>query len=97
MRGYGASAKPEDVDAYNILHLVADVGAVLADAGAAPTLSATTGARRSHGPSHRWPPTRWTASQHCPSATQARSGAAWVDSTSTSSRSLGTCCSSSSL
>jgi pimeloyl-ACP methyl ester carboxylesterase len=34
MRGYGASAKPADVDAYNILHLVADVGAVLADAGA---------------------------------------------------------------
>src|ERR1700684_960083 len=34
MRGYGASAKPADVDAYNLLHLVADVGAVLADAGA---------------------------------------------------------------
>src|SRR3984957_9029682 len=36
MRGYGASAKPADVDAYNILHVVADVGAVLADAGATP-------------------------------------------------------------
>ncbi len=34
MRGYGESAKPADVDAYNILYLVADVGAVLADAGA---------------------------------------------------------------
>ncbi len=34
MRGYGRSAKPTDVDAYNILHLVADVGAVLTDAGA---------------------------------------------------------------
>jgi pimeloyl-ACP methyl ester carboxylesterase len=36
MRGYGASTKPADVDAYNILHLVGDVGAVLAGAGATP-------------------------------------------------------------
>lgn len=33
MRGYGASTKPADVDSYNILHLVSDVGAVLADVG----------------------------------------------------------------
>ena len=33
MRGYGASEKPAEVDAYNILHLVADVGAVLDAAG----------------------------------------------------------------
>ena len=33
MRGYGASDKPAGVDAYNILYLVADVGAVLDDAG----------------------------------------------------------------
>lgn len=32
-RGYGASDQPDGVDAYNILNLVADVGAVLADAG----------------------------------------------------------------
>jgi pimeloyl-ACP methyl ester carboxylesterase len=33
MRGYGASDKPAGVDAYNILYLVADIGAVLDDAG----------------------------------------------------------------
>ncbi|HET6874202.1 MAG TPA: alpha/beta hydrolase [Acidimicrobiales bacterium] len=33
LRGYGASDKPSGVDAYNILHLVADIGAVMADAG----------------------------------------------------------------
>jgi pimeloyl-ACP methyl ester carboxylesterase len=33
MRGYGRSARPVEVDAYNIPHLVSDVGAVLADAG----------------------------------------------------------------
>ena len=33
MRGYGRSARPAEVDAYDILHLVSDVGAVLADAG----------------------------------------------------------------
>src|SRR3954462_11286088 len=33
MRGYGRSARPVEVDAYNILHLVSDVRAVLADAG----------------------------------------------------------------
>jgi pimeloyl-ACP methyl ester carboxylesterase len=33
MRGYGASDKPVDVDAYNILYLVADIGAVLDHAG----------------------------------------------------------------
>jgi pimeloyl-ACP methyl ester carboxylesterase len=32
-RGYGASDKPEGVERYNIVHLVTDVGAVLADAG----------------------------------------------------------------
>ncbi|MGH9007648.1 MAG: alpha/beta fold hydrolase [Acidimicrobiales bacterium] len=32
-RGYGASDRPEGIDAYNILNLVADVGVVLADAG----------------------------------------------------------------
>jgi pimeloyl-ACP methyl ester carboxylesterase len=33
MRGYGASDKPIEVEAYNILFLVADIGAVLDDAG----------------------------------------------------------------
>ena len=33
MRGYGRSARPFEVDAYNIQHLVSDVGAVLADSG----------------------------------------------------------------
>jgi pimeloyl-ACP methyl ester carboxylesterase len=33
MRGYGASDKPATVDEYNILYLVADIGAVLDDAG----------------------------------------------------------------
>src|SRR4051794_2813359 len=33
MRGYGRSARPVEVDAYNILHLASDVRAVLADAG----------------------------------------------------------------
>jgi pimeloyl-ACP methyl ester carboxylesterase len=32
-RGYGASDKPAEVEAYNILYLAGDVGAVLADAG----------------------------------------------------------------
>ncbi len=44
MRGYGRSAKPAGVDAYHILHLVADVGAVLADAGET----------RSHVVGHDW-------------------------------------------
>jgi pimeloyl-ACP methyl ester carboxylesterase len=43
-RGYGASDRPEGVDAYNILHLVADVGAVLADAGV----------ERAHVVGHDW-------------------------------------------
>jgi pimeloyl-ACP methyl ester carboxylesterase len=33
MRGYGASDKPDGVEAYNVLYLVADIGAVLDDAG----------------------------------------------------------------
>jgi pimeloyl-ACP methyl ester carboxylesterase len=33
MRGYGRSARPVEVGAYDILHLVSDVRAVLADAG----------------------------------------------------------------
>lgn len=33
MRGYGASDKPTDIEQYNILYLVADIGAVLDDAG----------------------------------------------------------------
>ncbi len=33
MRGYGASDKPDGVEAYNILYLVADIGAVLDHAG----------------------------------------------------------------
>jgi pimeloyl-ACP methyl ester carboxylesterase len=33
MRGYGASDKPADVAAYNMLFLVSDIGAVLDDAG----------------------------------------------------------------
>ena len=43
-RGYGTSDKPDGVDAYNILNLVADVGAVLADAGA----------ERAHVVGHDW-------------------------------------------
>jgi pimeloyl-ACP methyl ester carboxylesterase len=35
LRGYGASDKPEDVDAYNLLVLGGDVAAVLDDAGVA--------------------------------------------------------------
>src|SRR5271167_1522155 len=42
MRGYGQSAKPADDD--DMLHLVADVGAVLADAGVT----------RSHVVGHDW-------------------------------------------
>jgi pimeloyl-ACP methyl ester carboxylesterase len=44
MRGYGASDKPTDVDAYNILHLVGDVIAVLDDAGV----------ERAHVVGHDW-------------------------------------------
>jgi pimeloyl-ACP methyl ester carboxylesterase len=33
MRGYGRSARPVEVGAYDILRLVSDVKAVLADAG----------------------------------------------------------------
>ena len=33
MRGYGRSARPVEVGAYDILHLVSDVGVVLADVG----------------------------------------------------------------
>jgi pimeloyl-ACP methyl ester carboxylesterase len=44
MRGYGASDKPGEVDDYNILHLVADIGAVLDDAGVA----------RAHVVGHDW-------------------------------------------
>jgi pimeloyl-ACP methyl ester carboxylesterase len=44
MRGYGASGKPAEVDDYNILYLVADVGAVL-DA---------VGAERAHVVGHDW-------------------------------------------
>ncbi len=43
-RGYGASDKPEGVDAYNLLSLVADVGTVLADAGV----------ERAHVVGHDW-------------------------------------------
>jgi pimeloyl-ACP methyl ester carboxylesterase len=44
MRGYGASDKPAEVDAYNILFLVADVGAVLDHAGV----------ERAHVVGHDW-------------------------------------------
>jgi pimeloyl-ACP methyl ester carboxylesterase len=44
MRGYGASDKPAEVDAYNILYLVADVGAVLDEVGVA----------RAHVVGHDW-------------------------------------------
>ena len=44
MRGYGASDKPAEVDAYNILYLVADVGAVLDHAGV----------ERAHVVGHDW-------------------------------------------
>ncbi|HWE55388.1 MAG TPA: alpha/beta fold hydrolase [Acidimicrobiales bacterium] len=44
MRGYGRSDRPTGVDAYNILHLVSDVGAVLADAGT----------ERAHVVGHDW-------------------------------------------
>ncbi|MGH9098266.1 MAG: alpha/beta fold hydrolase [Acidimicrobiales bacterium] len=44
MRGYGASDKPAGIDSYNILYLVADVGAVLEDAGV----------ERAHVVGHDW-------------------------------------------
>ena len=44
LRGYGASDKPAEVDAYNLLFLAADVGAVLDDAGVA----------RAHIVGHDW-------------------------------------------
>ena len=44
MRGYGASDKPADVAAYNMLFLVADVGAVLDHAGV----------ERAHVVGHDW-------------------------------------------
>ena len=44
MRGYGASDKPTEVDAYNILYLVADVGAVLDQVGV----------ERAHVVGHDW-------------------------------------------
>ena len=44
MRGYGASDKPAGVEPYNILYLVADVGAVLDDAGV----------ERAHVVGHDW-------------------------------------------
>src|SRR5580658_9349500 len=44
MRGYGRSARPVEVDAYDIEQLVADVRAVLADAGVA----------RAHVVGHDW-------------------------------------------
>ncbi len=44
MRGYGASDKPAEVDAYNILHLAADTLAVLDDVGV----------ERAHFVGHDW-------------------------------------------
>jgi pimeloyl-ACP methyl ester carboxylesterase len=44
MRGYGASDKPAEIEAYNILFLVADVGAVLDHAGV----------QRAHVVGHDW-------------------------------------------
>ncbi len=44
MRGYGASDKPSEVEAYNMLYLVADVGAVLDQVGA----------ERAHVVGHDW-------------------------------------------
>jgi pimeloyl-ACP methyl ester carboxylesterase len=44
MRGYGASDKPAEVDAYNILYLVADIGAVLDQVGV----------ERAHVVGHDW-------------------------------------------
>jgi pimeloyl-ACP methyl ester carboxylesterase len=44
MRGYGASDKPAEVDAYNIVYLVADVGAVLDQVGV----------ERAHVVGHDW-------------------------------------------
>jgi pimeloyl-ACP methyl ester carboxylesterase len=44
MRGYGASDKPSGVEPYNLLYLVADVGAVLDDAGV----------ERAHVVGHDW-------------------------------------------
>ncbi len=43
-RGYGQSDKPDSVDAYHMLSIVADVGAVLADAGV----------ERAHVVGHDW-------------------------------------------
>jgi len=44
LRGYGASDKPEAVDAYNLLYLASDVSAVLDDAGV----------ERAHVVGHDW-------------------------------------------
>jgi pimeloyl-ACP methyl ester carboxylesterase len=44
MRGYGASDRPDDIGAYNVLFLVADIGAVLDHAGV----------ERAHVVGHDW-------------------------------------------
>jgi len=44
MRGYGASDKPSDIEPYNLLYLVADIGAVMDDAGV----------ERAHVVGHDW-------------------------------------------
>src|ERR1019366_10255200 len=55
MRGYGASDKPAEIDAYNNLYLVADVGAVLDHAGV----------QRAHVVGHDWgAAVAWGSSAH---------------------------------
>jgi len=62
MRGYGRSARPVEVDAYNIAHLVSDVGRCWpTPACPGPTWSATTGGRRRRGRWLQWRPTPSTA------------------------------------
>jgi pimeloyl-ACP methyl ester carboxylesterase len=79
MRGYGHSARPVEVDAYDIEHLVSDVRAVLADAGVprAHVVGHDCGRRR-RGYWLQWRPTPSTAWWLCRSGIRPRSGAARV-------------------
>ena len=94
MRGYGASDKPADVAAYNMLFLVSDVGAVLDHAGV----------ERAHVVGHDWgAAVAWVLAAVAPERVDhlvdplRRSPVdLQVRRLRTSTRSRGTCCSSSS-
>ena len=96
MRGYGRSTRPVEVDAYNIEHLVSDVGAVLADAGVpGPTWWPRLGGGGGVGAGFSGA-RHLTAWWPCRSGIRPRSGAARVSWISISWRRRGSCCSSSS-